>query len=75
MDYGAVEPQGPNTITMEYNGEVQQVLWQVSGRELSVRVDGRGITQPINRRIDPAALAKEVAKMMLSYYDSESPDD
>jgi hypothetical protein len=75
VDYGAVEPQGPNTVNMEYNGQVHEVLWQVSGRELSVRVGGRGITQPINRTIDAALLAKDVAKIMLGYYDSQSRDD
>jgi hypothetical protein len=62
-------------VTVEYNGDVHEVLWQVSGRELSVRVGCRGITQPINRTIDAAALAKDVARVMLGYYDAQSRDD
>jgi len=72
LDHGGLEPLGPNTESVDYNGVVREVVWQVSGRELSVRVDGRSITQPINRTIDPATLAKDVAVVMLRYYDEES---
>jgi hypothetical protein len=75
VDYGAVEPQGPNTTRVQYNGEAHEAVWEVSGRELSVRVGGRGITQPINCATDAAALAEYVAKVMLGYYDAKARDD
>ena len=68
VDYGGLEPQGPSTLAVEYKGDTHEATWQVSGRELSVRVGGRGITQLINRTIDPAALAKDIARLMLDYY-------
>jgi type I restriction enzyme S subunit len=75
VDHGAVEPHGPSSLTVAYKGEAHKVQWQVAGRELSVKVGGRGITQPINRRINAAALAADVARTMLGYYDREASDD
>jgi len=75
VDYGAIERKGPNTLSVHYEGKTNEVQWQVAGRELSVKVGGRGITQPINRSIDAAELAAEVARMMLGYYDAETRDD
>jgi hypothetical protein len=75
VDYGAVDPQGPNTTRVQFKGEAHEVVWEVSGRELSVRIGGRGITQPINCATDAAALAEHVAKVMLGFYDAESRDD
>jgi type I restriction enzyme S subunit len=75
IDHGGLEPQGPNTLTVEYNGEVHEVIWQVSGRELSVRAGGHGTTQLINRTTDPAAIANAVARVMLRYYDAEESCD
>jgi hypothetical protein len=43
----------------------------VSGRELSVRVGSREITQLINHTIDPAALAQDIARLMLDYYNPD----
>ena len=75
VDYGAVEPQGPNTARLHYRGKVHEVVWEVSGRTLSVRVGGRGITQSINRAVDAAALAEDVARVMLGFYDAGSGDN
>lgn len=75
VDYGAVESQGPNTARVQFKGEVHEVVWEVSGRELSVRVGGRGITQLINRAVDAAALAEVVARVMLGFDGAESGDD
>jgi hypothetical protein len=75
VDYGAVEPQGPNTTRVQFKGEAHEVVWEVSGRELSVRVGGRGITQSINRTVDAVALAEFVARVMLGFYDAEAGDD
>lgn len=71
-DYGAVDPQGPNVVQVQHKGEEHEVVWQVTGRELSVRVGKRGITQPINRASDAASLAVEVANVMLGHCDTES---
>jgi hypothetical protein len=70
IDYGAVEPQGPQAIHVNYKGTVYEAVWEAVGRELSVRI-GRGITQPINRVTSLAAAAEEVARTMLRYYDTE----
>jgi hypothetical protein len=69
VDYGGLEPQGPTAVTVQYKGEAHEMIWQVSGRSLSVRVGGRGSTQLINRAIDPAALALDVARELLYFYD------
>jgi hypothetical protein len=71
VDHGCLEPQGPSTVTVKFKGEVHEVTWQVSGRELSVRVGSREITQLINRTIDPAALAQDIARLMLDYYNPD----
>lgn len=75
VDYGALEGQGPNTLSVEYKGEAYEAVWQVAGRELAVKAGGQSITQPINRTSDPTVLAADVAKVMLGYYDVESRDD
>jgi hypothetical protein len=72
IDHGGLDPQGPNSFTVEFKGESREVIWQVSGRELSVRIAGRGSTVPINRAIDPEAMAKDIATELLHFYDSES---
>jgi hypothetical protein len=75
VDHGAVEPRGPNTIRVQFKGESHEVRWEVSGRELSVRVGGRSITQLINRATDAAALADAISRLMLKSFDAESVDD
>jgi hypothetical protein len=74
VDYGGLEPQGPNAMTVNYNGEAREVIWQVTGRELSVRAAGFTSTQVINRAIDPVALAASVAVDILRFYDAEVRD-
>ena len=74
VDHGGLEPRGPNTFTVEYKGEAHSVIWQVSGRELSVRIGRRGSTVPINRAIDPEAMAMSIARELLHFYDNESRD-
>lgn len=74
VDHGGLEPRGPHTLTVEYKGDTHEVMWQVSGRELSVQIGSRGSKLPINRAIDPEEMAREIAKELLHFYDSESPD-
>jgi hypothetical protein len=74
IDYGAVDPQGPNTIHVQYKGDDHEVVWRVDGRELSVRVGGKGITQQINRATNLRAIAAETARTMLRFYDRNSND-
>jgi hypothetical protein len=72
VDHGGLEPLGPNPFTVEYKGETHKVIWQVSGRELTVRIGNRSSTVPINRAIDPESMAKEIARELLHFYNSES---
>jgi hypothetical protein len=66
IDYGALEPQGPHTITVGHDGFEHEAQWQVSGRALSVRVASRGYEGIlINRGDDLQAMAVAIVKDIL----------
>jgi hypothetical protein len=71
-DYGAPEPRGPETFTIEYEGIGYAGDWEIAGRELHVRFAGHGSdTLFRSGGGDPAAAAKEIAIEMLRVYGAE----
>jgi hypothetical protein len=59
MDYGALEPRGPHTITVKQNGKTHEAQWQVAGRTVLIEVQPpcngvyfRGICEPVFGSLD-----------------------
>jgi hypothetical protein len=67
-DYGAPEPRGPDTFTVEHEGTAFEGEWQIAGRELHVRLARYGSAVPFRNGGDPAAAAREIAIEMLRVY-------
>jgi hypothetical protein len=68
-DYGAPDPRGPEVFTVEHEGTKLDGEWQISGRELDVRIGGHGSAVIFRSGAgDPAAAAKDIAIEMLRVY-------
>jgi hypothetical protein len=67
-DYGAPEPCGPEPFTVEHEGRAFEGEWQISGRELHVRLGHCGSAVPFRNYSDPAVAAREIAIEMLRVY-------
>ncbi len=67
-DYGAPEPRGPETFTVEHESTAFDGEWQIAGRELHVRLARYGSAVPFRKGGDPAVAAREIAIEMLRVY-------
>src|SRR5258708_37416413 len=60
-DYGAPEPRGPETFTVEHESTAFDGEGQISGRELQVRPARYGSAVPFRKGGDPAGAARDIA--------------
>jgi hypothetical protein len=67
-DYGAPEPRGPEPFVVEHEGTQFEGEWEISGRELQVRMAGHGSAVLFRGTGDPADAAREIAIEMLRVY-------
>ena len=65
-DYGVPEPHGKEKFFVEFEGRETEGEWEISERELKVRVGGCGCSIEFRKDSeDPAAAARAIAREML----------
>jgi hypothetical protein len=65
-DYGVPESHGTEKFLLEFEGRETEGEWEISGRELKVRVGGRGCSVEFRKDSeDPAAAARAIARELL----------
>jgi hypothetical protein len=65
-DYGVPESHGPEKFFLEFEGREVEGEWEISGRELNVRVGTRGCSVIFRKdSADPAIAAKDIAREVL----------
>jgi hypothetical protein len=67
-DYGAPQPRGPEPFVVEHEGSQFEGEWEISGRELEIRMAGHGSAVTFRGDGDPAVAAREIATEMLRVY-------
>jgi hypothetical protein len=67
-DYGAPEPRGPEPFVVEHEGTQFEGEWEISGRELQIRMAGHASAVLFRGAGDPAVAAREIAIEMLRVY-------
>jgi hypothetical protein len=65
-DYGMPEPHEPEKLCLEFEGRKIEGEWEISGRELKVRVGGRGCSVAFRKNSeDPSTAASAIARELL----------
>jgi len=68
IDYGAHPSQVSRKLITDFEGTQYEIRWTVSGRILSVKVDGHDCEVQIRGGDDPESAAEQIAREMLLAY-------